>query len=74
MGNYKTKTAAPTNTGTVVNTVDIHLAHIVNQDLQVILFMLVTIQMIQLGITIYRMWRSNIKKKYLQRTKSMELL
>lgn len=62
------------NTGSIVNEVQIHQAEIVNPDLKYILYMLVTIQIIQLFIVFYKVWARNLKKKYVTRAKSMELL
>lgn len=61
-------------TGTVINEVQIHQAEIVNEDLKAVLYILAATHIIQLIIVFYKIWAKNLKKKYLERSKSVELL
>lgn len=67
--------ASQQTTGTVINEVEIHQAEVVNKDLKIVLYLLlVTIQLIQLIMVIYKIWCKNLKKKYLKRAQSQELI
>lgn len=74
MGKTQSKAPKIDNTGTVINTIDVHQAEIVNADVIWILYLLAIIQTVQLVIVLIKVWQRNLKKKYMQRSKSQELI
>lgn len=74
MGKTQSKTTKSDNAGTIVNSIDIQQAEIVNADLIWILYILATIQSIRLVIVLYKMWQRNMKKRYIKRAQSQELI
>lgn len=74
MGTTPSKQASQQTTGTVINEVEIHQAEIVNSDIRIVLYLIVIILVIQMVMTIYKMWCKNLKRKYLARAPSRELL
>lgn len=65
MGKQSSKPIKNENSGGIVNEIQIHQAEIVNSEIPVILYCLLLIQILQLLITFYKMWKRNLKKRYL---------
>lgn len=70
----KTVSKPSANSGTVVNTVEIHQAEVVNSDLFIILYIIVIISAIKLTFQIYKMWQRNLKRRYITRAQSVDLV
>lgn len=73
----KTQSRQAENTGAVVNTVEInevHQAEVVNTELFVALYILVALSIIKLTIQMYKLWKNNLKRKYMRRAVSMDVV
>lgn len=71
----KTQSREQSNAGTVVNTVEvneIHKAEVVNSELFIILYMMLTLCVINLTIKVYKLWQKNLKRRYITRALSTE--
>lgn len=74
MGGKSSKPEVKTNAGAIINELQIHQAEVINTDLIVILYIIAIVHLIQLVMAIYKMWTRNLKKRYLTRAKSVEIL
>lgn len=75
MGNTKSVSSKPENSGTVVNDIEIiNQAEIVNKDIIVLIYIIVCVHIIKLSISLYKMWQRNLKKRYVQRAQSTDKL
>lgn len=73
----KTQSRQAENLGAVVNTVEInevHQAEVVNTELFVALYILVALSIIKLVIQMYKLWKNNLKRKYMRRAVSMDVV
>lgn len=73
----KTQSRQAENLGAVVNTVEInevHQAEVVNTELFVALYILVALSIIKLTIQMYKLWKNNLKRKYMRRAVSMDVV
>lgn len=73
----KTASKPSDNSGTVVNTVEvneIHQAEVVNSDLFIILYIIVIMSATKLTIQLYKMWQRNLKRRYMTRAQSVDLV
>lgn len=74
MGNTKSQQSEPVNSGTVVNEIEIQQSEITNQDLIWLLYIISITHLIKFFITMYKLWKNNLKKKYIQRSATLENL
>lgn len=74
MGGKTSKPEVKDNAGSIINEVEIHQAQIVNSDLIFILYVIAIVHIIQLVMTFYKIWSKNMKKRYLTRARSVEIL
>lgn len=74
MGGKTSKPVVKDNAGSIINEIEIHQAEITNSDLIFILYVVAIVHVIQLVLAIYKMWSKNMKKRYMARAKSVELL
>lgn len=72
----KTQSKAVDNTGTVQNNIEleIHQAEIVNTELFIILYIMLVIQVANLACKIYKAWHHNLKRRYITRAQSIDLV
>jgi len=74
MGGKTSKPLVKDSAAAVINQIEIHQAEIVNADLITILYIIAAVHILQLCITLYKIWSKNLKKRYLTRAKSTEIL
>lgn len=73
MGGWFSSSKEVENTGTVVNELTIQPATIENKDILILLYIITGIAVFYFVIDIYKMWRKNIKKQYLQRAEERRI-
>lgn len=74
MGGKTTKPVVQDSAAAVINEIEIHQAEIVNADLITILYIIALAHILQLIMFLFKIWRRNLKKKYLNRANSVEIL
>lgn len=72
----KSQSKATDNSGTVVNNVEVKLqqAEIVDSELFALLYILVTIQIMSFIYKLYKTWHRSVKRRYITRAPSMDLV